>query len=58
MVTISGFHRVDHRDIIEYLPVGRHDEVIFSSTIKAQLGPFSMLMLSVEGVHHKQYPSP
>ena len=55
----SRFYRVDHRDIIEYLPLGRYDEVnlIFNSTFRAQSGRLPMLMLSEEGVHHKDGPS-
>ena len=48
----SGFHRVDHKDIVEYLPLGRRDEVdlSFSSTVRAQPGPLSMFTSSEEGV--------
>ncbi|CAH2226449.1 jg9738 [Pararge aegeria aegeria] len=41
-VISSGFNPVDHRDIIEYMPFGRHDEVdlVSRGTIGAYPGPF------------------
>jgi hypothetical protein len=55
-VIAAGVELVDHRDISEYVPLIRHDEIdlIFSYSIGALPSPFPLKLLLEESVHQEE----